>query len=81
MTVEQWNVVLAIACILVSGATLSVLFLFRRTFGAYTNRIERSNEQTRKSNELTRQSNERALQANYSTWQELRDELTKIRSA
>ena len=50
---------MAVLCLLVCGATLVVLLLAVRSFGAYTERLERANTLTRQSNELTRQSNER----------------------
>ena len=38
-----------------------ILLTQRRSFGVYTERIERAEEGTRRSNELKRQSNERVI--------------------
>lgn len=49
------NIWLAVAGILLSGGILAILLLGLRSFGQYTERIERSNTATRQSNELVRQ--------------------------
>jgi hypothetical protein len=51
--------VATVACVVCSGAALAVMLHVQRSFGAYTCRIERAHEGTRRSQELTRQSNER----------------------
>jgi len=58
MTVET---VFTLACVTASGLTIGILLWQRKSFGAYTERIERSDTLTRQSNELTRQSNARTL--------------------
>ncbi len=50
-----------LACIGASAVTIAVLLWQRKSFGAYTERIERSNTITRQSCELTRQSNGRVI--------------------
>lgn len=55
------QVVVALGGLLISALTLAVLFRLIRSFGCYTERIERSNDGLRQSNEMTRQANDRAI--------------------
>ena len=50
-----------LACVAGSGITMGVLFWAVRSFGTYTERIERASDLCRQSNEHTRQSNVRTL--------------------
>ena len=52
---------ITLAGVVVSGATVGVLIWATKSFGSYTERIERSNTLTRQSNEMTRQSNVRTI--------------------
>ncbi len=58
MDVATWIALLSVA---VSSITLYALLTQRRSFGAYTERIERANALVRQSDELTRQSNVRVI--------------------
>ena len=59
MNAQAW---IALVGVLLQGIILAVVIHDRRSFGSYTERVERTNEATRRSNELTRQSNDRTLQ-------------------
>ena len=75
---EEW---LTIGAVLASGAVLVVLLVRWRSFGAYTERIERSNTLTRQSNELTRQRAERVFEKLESVERRLDEIDTYLRSA
>jgi hypothetical protein len=49
---------LSLAC---SAIIVALLLRLKRSFGSYTERIERTSEITRQSNEMTRQSNYRTV--------------------
>ena len=66
-TANEVNVVnlwLAVAGILLSGGILAILLAGLRSFGQYTERIERSNTAARQSNEIVRQEIQRWTQWN-----------------
>lgn len=62
--VNVLNLWLAVFGIFLSGGILAILLLGLRSFGQYTDRIERSNTATRQSNELIRQEIQRWKQWN-----------------
>lgn len=68
MVAQVW---LTLIGLLVSGITMAVLIHQQRSFGSYTERIERSNTLMRQSNELVRQELDRTRDENQELWQQL----------
>lgn len=58
MSTIEWLTMLSI---LTEGLTFVLVLHYVRTMGAFTERIERAQEGTRRSNELKRQSDERVM--------------------
>ncbi len=73
-----------LASIVLSGIAIVILLTQRRSMGCYTERIERTQEGTRRSNELKRQSDERlreALLDHRIEYSLIREELKAVRQA
>lgn len=71
MSILVLDIWLAIAGIVLSGLTMGVLLIAKRSFGAYTERIERSNVQARQAIEKDRQERDRAREHNIAILREL----------